>query len=161
MARAPLCLALLGLTGCFSPGNPVQRLTESAYDMNTATRFGRMDVALEHVGANAREAWTKRHAAWGKSLRVVDLEFGGLNLKNKGTEAEVVVTVVWHKVDESDVRVTSVAQRWEDVRGTWSLVAEEEKDGDGGLLALPHKAAEEPAAAPSRYRTRILQGAEE
>lgn len=162
MSRAPLCLVLLCLGGCITPANPSQRLAESAYDMNTATRFGRMDVALEHVGTQAKEGFSKRHSAWGKSVRIVDLEFGGMNLEKKNTEAEVVVTVTWQRLDESDVRVTSVAQRWADLRGTWSMQSEQEKGGDAGLLIEnATKNAAAPAPVRARYRTRVIQEVEE
>lgn len=165
MTRARSLLVIFGLVGCVSPGNPSQRLAESAYDMNTATRFGRMDVALEHVGAKVRDDWVKKHLAWGKSLRIVDLEFGGLNFKDKGAEAEVFVTVTWQKLDDADVRVTGVTQRWEDNRGTWALVEEEEREGDGGLLVKPGKAKEaaatEPLARPApSYRMHSIPEAE-
>jgi hypothetical protein len=162
MSRASFCIVALSLVGCWNPGSPSHRLAESAYDMNTATRFGRMDVALEHVGSQAREAFAKKHSGWGKSVRIVDLEFGGMNLKNKGNEADVFVTVTWQRFDEADVRVTSVTQRWTDVRGTWSLMSEEEKGGDAGLLAEAGKALEAPSApARASYRTRVIQSVEE
>lgn len=162
MSRIPFCVVVLSLVGCWNPGSPSHRLAESAYDMNTATRFGRMDVALEHVGSQAREAFAKKHSGWGKSVRIVDLEFGGMTLKTKGSEAEVFVTVTWQRLDEADVRVTNVAQRWTDVRGTWSLMSEEEKSGDSGLLAEAGRAID-PPAAPVRasYRTRVIQDAQE
>jgi hypothetical protein len=163
MSRAlSLCLVALGLGGCITPVNPSQRLAESAYDMNTATRFGRMDVALEHVGSQEKDAFARRHSAWGRSVRIVDLELGGMSFKKKNTEAEVLVTITWQKIDEADVRVTSLTQRWADLRGTWSLLAEEEKGGDAGLLAeAAAKSAEAPALARPRYRTRVIQAVEE
>lgn len=163
MSRARLLtLIALGLGGCITPANPSQRLAESAYDMNTATRFGRMDVALEHVGSQEKEAFARRHSAWGRSIRIVDLELGGMSFKKKNTEAEVLVTVTWQKLDEADVRVTSLTQRWADLRGTWSLQAEAEKGGDTGLLVEAEaRHAEAPALAWPRIRTRVLQAVEE
>ncbi len=43
------------LAGCVAPPTAAQRLSESAYDFNTAIRFGRMDIAPEHVREIARE----------------------------------------------------------------------------------------------------------
>jgi hypothetical protein len=129
--------------------------------MNTATRFGRMDVALEHVGVAAKAVWAKKHAAWGKSLRVVDLEFYGMSFRQKGTLAEVFISVTWQKLDDADVRVTGVTQHWADVRGIWSLVSEEEKDGDSGLLEEVAKANDAPIAAHQRYQTRVIREVEE
>lgn len=162
MRKAPLLALILGLAGCYSPAAPMQRLTESAYEMNSATRWGRMDVAMDHVGPDAREAWNKKHAGWGRSVRIVDLEFGGMSLKQKGAEAEVIVTVTWQRLDDPDVRITSIAQRWADLRGKWSLLSEEEKGGDGGLLDEETKAKKEPPPAErSRFQTRVIREAEE
>ena len=165
MAKAPLSLLLVVLAACYAPVAPSQRLTESAFDMNSATRWGRMDVAMEHVGAEAREAFGKQHARWGRSIRIVDLEFNGMSLKNKGSEAEVIVTLSWQRLDEADVRMTSIAQRWVDLRGKWSLLSEDEKSGDGGLLDEEPKAKALPAeAAPKergRYQTRVIGAPEE
>src|SRR5262245_5997018 len=110
--KTPLFLVLLGLAACYSPVAPLQRLPESALEMNSATRWGRMDVAIDHVGAEARETFGKQHARWGRSIRIVDLEFNGMSLKGKGSEAEVNVTVTWQRLDDADVRMTSIAQRW-------------------------------------------------
>ena len=77
MKRALSCLLALGplaLAACFSPVAPGPRLSESANELNTATRFGRMDIALEHVGPKEREEWGKKHAGWGRNVRIVDLE---------------------------------------------------------------------------------------
>jgi len=131
--RLVLCL-FVGLVGCIPPANPTQRLSDAAYDMNTASRFGRMDVAMEHVSGEARAEFARSHAEWGRHVRVVDVELSGMTLKTR-TEAEVVVVVTWQKIDEADVRVTNLVQRFRDVRGSFLLVSEEEK-GDQGLLAF-------------------------
>jgi hypothetical protein len=133
MRRAAIVACLLGLAGCFSPPSAGQRLSDAAVDMNAATRFGRMDIAIEHVGAAARAEFARRHAAWGGNVRVVDLEMGGFDLVQRD-EAEVLVNVAWQRPDESTVRVTRIAQRWRDEQGRWKLVDEERKDGDTGLL---------------------------
>ena len=163
MDRARLLLVVFGLAGCWSPAAPAQRLTESAYEMNSATRWGRMDIAIDHVGDSAREAFGKQHARWGRSIRILDVEFSGMSLKNKGTEGEVVVAVTWQRLDEADVRTTSIAQRWVELRGRWSLLSEEEKGGDAGLLVEDAKAkasakdaTKESTMDRSRYQTREI-----
>jgi hypothetical protein len=150
MRRAALAASLLGLAGCFAPPSAAQRLSDAAVDMNAATRFGRMDIALEHVGAAARAEFARRHASWGRGVRVVDLELGGFDML-KRDEAEVLVNVAWQRPDEATLRVTQLAQRWRDDRGRWQLIGEKRRDGDSGLLAesapassgglAPHEAA--------------------
>jgi hypothetical protein len=165
MRRIAFAASLLGLVGCIVPPSSSQRLTEAALDMNTATRFGRMDVALERVGAQARPEFVTRHAAWGTRLKVVDVEFGGFDMK-KGDEAEVYLEVLWLLPDDTTVRSTRLAQRWVDQRGHWELVGEERKEGDSGLLGEPppaQKPSESSGAAafrPARIglQTRVIRG---
>lgn len=166
MRRALLLVSLLHLASCVVPPSSSQRLTEAAMELNTATRFGRMDVALERVGAKAREDFLNRHAEWGTRLRVVDVEFGGFDLV-KRDEAEVFLDVLWLRNDEATVRATRIVQRWRDERGHWELVGEERKDGATGLLGDTPPAAKEapePAGATAgqpaglSLHTRVIRG---
>ncbi len=167
MRRALFALLLLPLASCVLPPNNSQRLTESALDMNTAARFGRMDVALEHVGSKARSDFMRRHADWGTRLRVVDVEFGGFELV-KSDEAEVYLDVLWLRMDEATVRTTRIVQRWRDERGHWELIEESRKEGEEGLLGEPppeDKTPEEGASAAGASQqpalglhTRVIQG---
>lgn len=169
MKHASLALALLGLAGCFAPTSPAQKLADSAYDMNNATRFGRMDVALEHVAAKAREDFQKTHAGWSRNARIVDIDFNGIQVKKDG-EGEVVVTLTWQRADESTTRTTSLVQHWAESRNAWKMISEEAK-GDDGLLGdlapKDAKDAKDPAAsAPTklerpRYQTRVIYETED
>jgi hypothetical protein len=166
MKHAPLALALLALAGCFPPTSSTQKLADSAYDMNNATRFGRMDVALEHVAAKSREEFQKHHANWSRITRIVDIDFNGIQVKKDGT-GEVVVTLTWQRADESTTRTTSLVQRWTETRNTWTMLSEEEK-GDEGLLGEKEsesKAKTEPSepAKPERprYQTRVIYEGED
>jgi hypothetical protein len=165
------CLAAAGLAGCIAPPSSAQRLTDAAYEMNVAARFGRMDIAAEHVGVTVRDEFAKRHQAWGRAVRIVDVEFGGVSLTKEGAEVQVVVT--WQRPEDPIIRVTNVTQRWTDVRGSWRLMSEDEK-GDLGLFGAREKAkadsgapkdAPEPVEAPKppapgtgRYQTRVIYG---
>jgi hypothetical protein len=173
-ASVSVLLLGLGLSACVLPPSSSQRLAESAYDLNTAARFGRMDIALEHVKDTARDEFTRRHAGWGRAVRVVDYEFGGVGSRKDG-DAEVIVTINWQRPAETTMRTTDIAQRWTEKRGSWYLLSEEERAGDRGLLAelqkadpqKPGAAAAASSAAPiapetpspslrSRYQTRVI-----
>jgi hypothetical protein len=130
--RLLLLTLALGLPACLGARTPAERLVDAAYDYNVSTRFGRMDVALGYVAAKARDAFTKRHAAWGDRVRVLDLEVGGMRMTSKN-EANVTVRVAWQRVDESDLRMTELSQTWRD-DGGWHLGEEARKSGDEGLL---------------------------
>lgn len=171
MRKAPSIFAALtaviALAGCMGPVSSAQKLSDAAYELNTATRFGRMDVALERVKLGARSEFVKRHASWGKRIRIVDLDLGSLSLADDGS-ADVVVVVSWHRTDEAMIRTTSVAQKWKQQRGDWWMESEVES-GDEGLLAaldkldklekldkatLPSEADGPPKGA--RARTRVI-----
>lgn len=149
-ASALAFCSALALVGCIAPPTPAQRLAESAYDLNTAARFGRMDVALENVRDSLQTEFARTHATWGKGVRIVDCELTGFQMRKDG-DADVYVTVNWQRVDETTMRSTEITQRWASNRGTWRMIAEEEKGGDHGLLIAvgDEKKDEKDASAPS------------
>lgn len=141
--RRPLALALLsllpvaGLVGCITPPTSADRLTDAAYEMNMATRFGRMDVALSYIGDKARKQFVASHAPWGRAIRIADLEFAGVDMPNK-EEATVLVHVSWQRIDESTLRTTSILQTWKEIEGSgWLIVEEKRVSGDSGLVDAP------------------------
>jgi hypothetical protein len=133
LARLLFLSSPAALIGCFGNFTPVTRVQEAAHELTTAARFGRMDVALERVSRNAREEFMKHHAAWGNAVRVVDSEIQGMTLRDK-EHADVFVTVGWQRIQETEMRVTYLAQHWRDHRGSWLLEREERTAGDVGLL---------------------------
>jgi hypothetical protein len=148
--RSPAWLALFATLGaaCIAPPSPVERLTNAAYDLNNATRFGRMDVAVSLVAEHAQGDFVSRHSDWGRSLRVLDVELGGMRLLTPDT-AEVTLSVSWQRYDESTMRTSIVAQKW--MRGDegWQLAAEERAAGSPGLFKPP-KDERKPAKVKSR-----------
>jgi hypothetical protein len=128
--------AFLLASGCLGNFTPVQRVQDAANDLTTATRFGRMDIAMERVSRTGRDQFTARHASWGASLRIVDCDILGLRLRDK-EHADVTLGVNWQRIDDSEMRSTQIAQHWRDHHGTWLLETEERASGDVGLLGEP------------------------
>jgi hypothetical protein len=160
MLRAilPTLFVVLGLSGCIMPPSSAQLLAETADDLSNEARFGRIDLAIDHVKESSREEYSKKHAGWGRVLRIVDYEFSGLQ-KRKDGDFDVYVTVSWHRLDDPTMRMTELDQRWTDKRGTWYLATEEEHGGDPGLLAelTPRTNDGSPTAPPpSRYQTKTI-----
>ena len=158
-----LCSGLAGLAGlalsaCIAPPSSTTRLAESAYDLNEAARFGRMDIAMEHVKDTAREDFSRKHARWGKAVRVVDYEVGTITLRKDG-DAEVTLLLNWQRPDETSMRSTELWQRWTTIRGTWWMIKEDEHGGDPGLLsgAAPSAidANAEPGVVPEATATAV------
>lgn len=129
---APVVL-MAGLSGCMMPPGPAERLTYAAHDMNAATRFGRLDVAMDHVAGHAREDFAKRHGSWGRTIRVLDVEMRGMRMITPET-AEVQVAVSWHDSRHMDIQVSYLAQKWTRKENDWALVEELRVGGAKGLF---------------------------
>lgn len=126
---------------------PAARAQEAASDLNLNARFGRMELAAEAVDAKAKDKFFERRRAWGGNVRIADYELQGLRMKGE-EDAEIFVRVAWFRVDEGDLRVTTVQQKWHDFKGDWKLVDESRSDGDAGLLGEPVPATEKKNDGP-------------
>jgi hypothetical protein len=162
------CLAL-AVTACSALPTSGSRLTEAAYDVSTGMRFGRTDMVMGRVKADARADFMKRHATWGQSVRIVEVELAGMDFRGKD-EADVFMLVSWQKADESTMRATRISQRWKD-DGGWLVLGEKRVDGDYGLFGdpAPRRPAPVSGAAPvdeaaaaattaqqARFKTRVI-----
>ena len=104
------------------------------------------------------------HRGWHKTLHIVDLELTGVRLRDDKDQkgADVMIAVGWNRVDDTNLRQTSLLQRWHDERGRWLLDDEHEVDGDTGLLQPisraktdnhPEEKSIEPAAGGGTFGT--------
>lgn len=156
LVSAALALGSVAVAAGCTPPSLTDRLADAAINMNQATRFGRMDIALEHVGPKARDEFAKHHIEWGRTTRIVDVELVGMSMAEKD-KAEVYLTVSWQRVNEGELRVTHVTQRWANEKGTWLMEGEERKAGDAGLLG--DRVAEVPAPKrPTHFPTHVIGG---
>jgi hypothetical protein len=137
-AFVPLALVLLGCP--VSHQSPPARAQEAATELNTNTRFGRMELAAEKVAPKARDVFLERRRAWGAAVRVADYELAGFRMKGDD-DAEMFVKVAWYRIAEGDLHVTTLKQEWHAFKGDWRLVEEKRSDGDVGLLGEPVPAA--------------------
>ena len=141
MRRALLFAAALLAAGCITPMGPMERLSNAAYELNTATRFGRFDVALGLVERGVQPDFVRRHSVWGKKLRVVDLEVQSVRMTTPGY-AQVQLEVSWHRLDQTTMRVSQVAQKWKQGDNSWLLAEEVRSGGDKGIFRKPRKKKE-------------------
>jgi len=149
-----LALAL-ACTGCMAlPPSSMERLNQTAYELNAATRFGRMDIAADAVIAEAKTDFGKRHRAWGRDVRIVDLEIEGVQMLTSDA-AEVDLVVSWHRIDDPTIQTTSIAQRWTQTSSDWKLAEETVASGAKGIFPPKgDKKAGKPA--PSNGRGEIV-----
>jgi hypothetical protein len=142
-AALPIALAAIPLAGCpVGHQAPGARAQETANEFNVDTRFGRMELAAEKVAPDERDAFLERRRAWGASVRVADYELAGVRMKGDA-DAEMFVRVSWYRVDQGDLHLTTLKQKWHDFKGEWKLVDEGRADGDPGLIG------DGPAPAPA------------
>lgn len=132
----PLVLSL-ALLGCpLGHQSPPARAQEAASELNLNARFGRMELAAEHVDPKARNTFFERRRTWGGQIRVADYELSGVRMQGE-EDADVFVRIAWFRVNEGDLRATTLKQKWHDFKGDWRLTDEVRLDGDVGLLGEP------------------------
>jgi|HubBroStandDraft_6_1064221.scaffolds.fasta_scaffold1003781_2 hypothetical protein len=126
-----LAFALAG-TACAMPPGPLASAQEAAQELNLDARFGRTEIAMDHVAPPARDAFTAHHRGWGTSVRVADVELAGMRAHSEH-DVEILVRVAWYRPEEQELHMTTVKQGWNDKNG-WQLVTEARIEGDVGLL---------------------------
>jgi len=160
MGAALAALLFTMTAGCLLPPSPAERLSYSAHEMNSATRFGRMDVALMHVAAKERGAFARRHRQWHRNLRIVDVDLEGMQMLGKGA-AEVLLVISWHRLNETTIRNSTIAQRWTHEDGDWRLQSELRAAGSPGLFVAPvlkKRNAKKPVASDAAKSHQVLTG---
>jgi hypothetical protein len=162
-------LALLLCAGCPVAPTVGAKTQEVAAELNMNARFGRMEMAVEQIAPKEREAWAESHRGWGGKIRIADAEVAGVHLskdKGKEDEAEVLVKVAWYRIEENELHVTTLKQRFKDVNGAMMLVEEKRVEGDLGLFGEkidPTSAgpdAQQPAR-PTRFPTVRIGGGDD
>jgi hypothetical protein len=155
--RKALSIAALStaqlLGGCVTPPSPAERITDAAMALNVAARFNQLDVAVARADRAARAEFMKRHAAWGQTLRIVDVEMASLTLP-ESDRAVVLVDYAWIRNTEGTIRATRVEQHWKDDAG-WHLVREKRLSGDSGLFGEPQPEAP-PPRPDKQFATRTI-----
>ena len=139
------------LSGCAlaSQSKPA-RAQETALELNLNARFGRMELAAEHVAEPARAAFFDKRRAWGTSIRVADYDMTGLRMLKNDEDCETTVRVAWFRAAENDLQTTTLKQKWHDFKGAWKLTEETRIDGAIGLLGEPPLASSAPTPGARR-----------
>lgn len=146
--------------GCMNNLSPRMKLDEAVQDMNTAARFGRIDLATERVDGKVRPEFLKRHRLWGGDVRIVDVEIGSIE-KMTDKEAVLFVSYSWFRPSEGSLRTTTIRQTWKNTEGnadTWALYDEERSAGDVGLLGEPPVLVLRPDVPKARFETTRIPG---
>jgi hypothetical protein len=133
MFRLPFALLpLLALTAC-AAANPM-RFDDQVAVFHDDLRWGRLPAAETSVDPRMREQFQRRHAAWGRTVQIVDLEIEGTRMQ--GLVATVRARFLWLRGQDVETRETIVETRWRAGMGRdWILDDEQVVGGDPSLLA--------------------------
>jgi hypothetical protein len=156
MRRLALLPLLFLFSACLDEAATGALAQQTANEFNLNTRFGRMAMASDNVAPAYREEFNRKHLDWGQNVRIADSEFAGMKLATKES-AVVAIKVSWSRVDEGELKLTTVRQNWKNIKGTWMLDHEELMAGDLGLLGehVEVLAPETPRAAAQFPTVRI------
>jgi hypothetical protein len=129
------CGAFALLTaGCGAlPPTGLQRGQQTAQDFNLDARFGRNELVMNRVSPAEREEYALHHKAWGSGVRVADIEIVGTK-PHGDADFDVFIHVAWYRMDEQELKSTTLKQSWHQKTDDWLLASEQRLDGDIGLL---------------------------
>lgn len=124
---------VLAAQGC-AAANPF-RLTDQVALFTDDLRWGRMPAAESQLAAPMRASFSRRHAGWGRSLQIMDVEVDETRVS--GLIGTVRTRYTWMRRDEMDTRETVVETRWRAtaMSGDWTCEDERIVAGDPSLLA--------------------------
>ena len=156
--RMAVVAGVVGLAvGCVPPQG-IASAQQVAQELNVDARFGRTEIAMDHVAPAARDSFSAHHRAWGGNIRIADVEMAGMHAHGEH-EVDMFVQVAWYRPEEQELHSTTLQQNWKDANG-WQLTSEKRVDGDPGLFGEPvvYEAPSEPRA-PAQFPTVRLGGA--
>ncbi len=125
------------LCGCLLNNiNPSQKLNERVQEYGDATRWNRLDIAVQMVTPSYREAFMKRHAAWGRAVEVADAELIHIQIAADGNTATSTLAYSWYDLSAMTLARTVVRQTW-DIRNGYQVMSEDVLEGAAELLPTP------------------------
>lgn len=126
----------VALSGCMLIDHvrPENRLSDHVHQLNDEVRWGRIDLAAQRVSASHRSAFLAQHRAWGRNIRIADVDVTQLEVGLPEGRAASTVTYAWIDERTMDVRTTSVRQTWQSTGEGFVLVFEEIVGGEPELL---------------------------
>ena len=147
------------VSACAMPPTGAQRAQQTAQDFNLDSRFGRNELVLPRVDPAARDEYTLHHRAWGTGVRVADIEMMGMK-PHGDADVDVFIHVSWYRMEEQDLRSTTLKQSWHSKSDAWMLVSEKRMDGDLGLLgeAIVVQSPDTPRSSPQFPTIRLGEG---
>lgn len=141
-----ILLASYLLSGCLLNNiNPSQKLNERVQEYSDATRWNRLDIAMQMVTATYQEAFMRSHSGWGRSVEVADAEIVHIQVAPDGNTATSTLAYSWYDLSAMTLARTVVRQRW-DLREGYRVMGEDVVEGEAQLLFVaPTPTADAPS----------------
>jgi hypothetical protein len=105
-----------------------------------------MDLAVQMVSSDYRDAFIKSHSAWGRTVEVADAELIHIQIAPDGNTATSTLAYSWYDLSAMTLARTVIRQQW-NIRNGYHVTAEEIMEGAPELLPVPQ--AEDVAAEPT------------
>ncbi len=155
----PIGIALFSLA-CSSALAQRRNVQDEAQELNTASRFGRLDVASQFATPEAQPTFLERRRLWGDQIRVLDVQVSHVQVKD-AEHADVTIQVDWTRTNEGLLRSTRLRQQWyAKNQGPWRLEAEQQVQGDRGLFGEKVQAKHLAPTRDVQFQTRSLGSVE-
>ena len=127
-----------GLVGCTLANlTPQARFSEAAYTLNDASRWGQVDLAMQHVSPRYQERFTARHRQWGEQVSIAEVDLVRLQVADDRQSATSEINLSWFNDGGVMVKSSSITQKWEAEHGKFKLVDEAIRRGDPNVFAAP------------------------
>lgn len=136
--RFSLITLLVLVNGCMLDNiSPTRKLNESIRDMNDASRWGRIDLAVQFVEPTYQASFLKARYRWGRQFRIADTELVRLDIDSEQDHAVAFMAISWYSVDQMTLHNTVVRQVWKECDGHYLMIAEAVFEGDALLMQGP------------------------
>lgn len=140
MRVIPIIIILL-VNSCFLDNiSPTRKLNEAIRDMNDASRWGRIDLAVQFVEPTYHSNFLKARHRWGRQFRIADVELVRLDIDSEQDQAIAFMAISWYRLDQMTLHHTVVRQVWNEYDGHYRMSGESVFEGDARLMQGPPKA---------------------
>lgn len=126
----------LGVSGCTLANlTPQARFSEAANTLNDASRWGQVDLALQHVSPTYSARFQDRHREWGETVSIAEVDLVRMQIAPDRKSATSEISLSWFSDHGVMIRSSTITQKWEAEHGKFKLVDEAVRRGDPAVFA--------------------------
>ena len=105
-------LVCLSQSSCNAPTR-MTHLKDTLRDFSKEVRWGMIAQAARHVSAEKREAWLQERMGAMQSIRLTDVQIGGVSSDGpRATTAKVYMKITWYRLTDNTVHQSVWEQNW-------------------------------------------------